>query len=242
VLFSSLYDWAARKYRGQEVTKEEIYETIKENFAISSTTILEPAKKAIRQIADPDAYETNYFGGLIVDRNLRDYSPGQQYDEASSAIAKWVGDKFNISPHVVDYILDSYTGVLGDVYIPASSDRGMNILAPFERRFITDPDFKSDSQNKFYTLLDESVKKANDYNKINQLPTNGPDNVVTPLEEKANELKKIAREMSELRKEQKELKIVKGKSDEELESDEEKLRRLQKAINKLAEDAVRDFK
>lgn len=231
VAFSSIYDWAARKSRGEDVTGEEIKQAIEENFGVGITPLWEPAAKAWSQIKDPDAYETNYWGGLIVPQSQRKYSPGEQYDMNSSGISKAIGQQFNISPYVVDYLIDSYGGVAGDFILPIGADRKKDLLLPLTGRFKSDPVFKSDSTNKFYTLLNEATEEANDFNRINDLPTSGPDNIVTPLEEKASLLRKVASEMTKLRKEQKELQTERG--------NEDKIRELQKAINALADEAVR---
>lgn len=229
VAFSSIYEWAARASRGEKVTGDEIYQAIKENFtpADVTTTILTPALKAWRQITDPDSYQTNYWGSLIVPASQRKYSPGEQYDLNSSGIAKAIGKEFEISPFVVDYLIKSYTGIIGQVIQPIGRDKKQSILAPIETKFITDPVFKSDSVNKFYTLLGESKKAAQDYNRKHDIPSK----TVTELEKKANFLNKYSRLLSEKRKLMKKLQVTKGNEDE--------IRELQKEINRLSVEAVR---
>jgi len=234
VVFSSLFDWSLRKSRGQEVTGEEMKQAITENFGIGLQPLWTPASKAWTQIKDPDAYETNFWGGLIVPQSQRKYSPGEQYDLNSSGIAKAVGRKLNISPFVIDYFMKSYGGVGAQFIQPIGADRKTDLLQPLTGRFKTDPVFKSDAQGKFFDLLDVATKEANDFNRINQLPTSGPENIVTPLEKRASELRKVSREMTDLRNQIKELQVKRG--------NENKIRELQKAINKLASDAVRENK
>lgn len=236
VVFSSIYDWAARSARGEKVTGEEIAQTIEENFGVGITPLWEPAAKAFRQIKDTDAYETNYWGGLIVPESQRKYSPGEQYDLNSSGIAKAIGQQFGISPYVTDYLIDSYTGVGADFIQPIGADRKTTFIDPISKRFKTDPVLKSDSSNKFYQLLDEKKKIAQDENKqkLKLDPLYDSRSEVTESEEKANALNKVARQLSEIRKEQKLLQREKG--------NEDKIRDLQKAINKLAEEAVRGAK
>jgi len=96
-------------------------------------------------------------------------------------------------------------------------------IEPWKNKFINDPVFKSDSVNKFYEELDKAKKKAQDYNKKNNIESK----IVTPLEKEVSALNKLASSMSELRKEQKELKVIKG--------NEYKIKALQVEINKIAE-------
>ena len=225
VAFSSLYEWAARKSRGQEVTGEEMAQAIVENF--SPTDIFAPiwtsAQKAWKQIKNPEAYETNYWGGLIVPQSQRRFSPGEQYDLNSSGIAKAIGQKFNISPFVTDYFLKSYGGIISQVVQPIGAAKKVTPLAPLQKKFITDPVFKAASVGKFYDVLNVSKKEAQDFNRKHNVPSK----IVTPLERKANALNKLSLQMSKIRAEQKRLQIKKG--------NEDRIRELQIQINKIAE-------
>jgi len=231
VAFSSIAEWALRTSRGEKVTGEEIKQAIEENFTPADITspIWTPALKAWSQIKDPDAYETNFWGGLIVPQSQRRYSPGEQYDLNSSGVAKAIGQQFNISPYVVDYLIKSYTGIIGQVVQPIGADRKTTPLAPLERKFITDPTFKSDVSNKFYTLLDDKKKEAQDFNKQNNIPSK----VVTPLEREASFLNRVSSQISELRKQLKEAQTKKNQDD--------KIKSLQEQMNKLANDAIKKF-
>lgn len=234
VAFSSLYEWAARKSRGQEVTGKEIAQTIAENFTPTDITapIWTPAKKAWKQIKNPEAYETNFWGGLIVPQSQRRFSPGEQYDLNSSGIAKAVGQQFKISPYVIDYIIKSYGGIVGQEIQPIGAGATTSLpkallLKPLQKKFITDPVFKSASVEKFYDVLNVAKKEAQDFNRINNVP---PD-VFTPLERRASELNKLSLQMSKKRAEQKQLQTQKDTED--------RIRELQKQINKIAERGIK---
>jgi hypothetical protein len=235
VLFGTLYDWSARAARGEEVTGEEIASAIKENFTpvdIASSAIWLAAQKSWNQIKDPDAYETNYWGSLIVPESQRQYSPGQQYDMKSSGIAKAIGKQFNISPFVIDYFLSSYSGIIGQVVQPIGADKKTSVFTPILNKFVTDPVMKSDNVNKFYTLLDEKTKAASDYNKINNVPSE----LVTPQEKVKNDLMKVSRLLSELRKQQRAIQVSNDPKRDEL------VRALQIRMNDLARKAVEGSK
>ena len=191
VAFSSIYEFAARKSRGQEVTGKEIYQTVKENFSVANAPIWTPAIKAWKQIQEPNAYETNYWGGLIVPTKARQYSPGNQYDLNSSGYAKAIGKQFNISPYIVDYLVDSYSGIIGQTIHPLTKEKKVSPLAPLTKKFINDPVYKSNTINKFYESLNKATQKAKDYNLENDIPSK----TVTEFEKKASALSKVSREL-----------------------------------------------
>lgn len=230
VAFSSIYEWAARQARGQEVTGKEIAQTIGENFTPVDITapIWTPAEKAWKQIKDPEAYETNYWGGLIVPNSQRKYSPGEQYDVNTSGVAKAIGQQFEISPYVVDYLIKSYGGIVGQMV--QGADKG--VTGAIEKKFITDPVFKSKSVNEFYDELDKLRKEAQDFNKQNDIPADA----LTPFERKANAFGKVSTVLSKIRAEQRKL-----QASEDAEK-EEKIKKLQEQLNQIAEDAVRRMK
>ena len=227
VAFSSIYEFAARKARGEEVTGEEIVQTIKENFTVANAPIWTPLFKAIGQIKEPNAYETNYWGGLIVPTKARSYSPGNQYDINSSGYAKAIGKQFNLSPYVVDYLIDSYSGIIGQIAHPLTREKQTSLLAPLSKKFINDPVYKSNSINKFYEVMAKAKEEAKDYNLENNIPSK----TITNLEKKANAMSKVSRELSKIRAEQRELQVVKGK--------EKRVRELQKLMNKMTSEAIK---
>lgn len=235
VLFSSLYDWSARAARGEKVTGEEIAMAIKENFTpvdITSSAVWTPALKSFKQIANPDVYETNYWGSLIVPESQRQYSPGQQYDMNSSGIAKAIGKQFNVSPFVVDYFLSSYSGIIGQAIQPIGADKKTSPLTPVMKKFVTDPVMKSDNVNQFYSLLDKKTKIASDYNRKNNVDSK----IVTPFEKEKNALLKVSKELSDYRKEQRALQVSDNPKRDEL------VRALQKKMNDVAKKAVEGSK
>ena len=116
-------------------------------------------------------------------------------------------------------------------------------------KFINDPDFKSNTITEFYEALDDATKSKNDFYRQNDLDSDR----VTKYEKnksggtvelkKALELKKEAsllnsysRELSDLRKEQKELKTSDDKNREEL------VRQIQIKMNELAKKALGEIK
>lgn len=228
VLFGTVFEWMARAARGEEVTADEIMSVASENFTPVNgfdSNILKPAGNfwKIATGKDPDA--KNYFGSKIVSTGLQKYSPSQQYDENTTSIAKNLGEFLDVSPKAIDYLMDSYLGVIGDTAMPYLTDKKVDHLAPLKRKFIADPVFKSESQNKFYDILDSTRKKANDFNQQNDIPSK----IVTPLEKQASMLNKFSSQLSKLRDQQKTAQNA---------GDEVKSKQLREQMNEISNKAI----
>ena len=82
--------------------------------------------------------------------------------------------------------------------MPLLTDNKSKALAPFESAFIADPVFKSASVDKFYSNLDKLNKLSADTNRNYGIDSK----LVTPYEEERNKLNKLAKQLSDLRKQQ----------------------------------------
>lgn len=120
-------------------------------------------------LLNPDSTGKTWYGGNIESRRLQSYAPGERYDESTDAISKWIGGKLNVSPKKLSYILDQYSGVIGDVILPyltPKAERGWypealggNIAVPFSNafmsRFTTDTVTSNTISDEYYDLMDE---------------------------------------------------------------------------------------
>ena len=91
-------------------------------------------KQIALNMAPSNPFENNIFSPVITnlpsnkdfaDRPiiplaLTNRSPRYQYDDQSTEIAKFLGDKFNFSPKQIDYLIDAYTGIIGDLIITST--------------------------------------------------------------------------------------------------------------------------
>jgi hypothetical protein len=93
----------------------------------------------------------SYSGAPIVPTKLQALSPGLQYDQNDTAIAKDVGKSLNQSPKQIDYLMTSYLGVIG---------QSRNPLQTMKSSMIADPSISNDISTNFYNLktkLDQAV-------------------------------------------------------------------------------------
>ena len=74
----------------------------------------------------------------LVPTRLQDLPTEEQYDETTDSISKWLGEHTPISPYKWNYLLDQYSGAIGDVFLPMitpEAERGNdtaagNLIAP----------------------------------------------------------------------------------------------------------------
>ena len=100
-----------------------------------------------------------WYGGKIVKDSLAKLPEGEQYDETTDIISKYVGGKTNISPKKINYLLDQYSGGIGDVILPMLTPQAENNI--IEDKFTTDSVIKNKYPSEFYETIDELEKKKN---------------------------------------------------------------------------------
>ena len=112
-----------------------------------------------------------WSGNQIVPSYLENPTyPSEEYTSGTDEFSKWLGKKTNTSPAKINYLLDQYTGVLGDVALPMMTKKTTtgdnNILNPLKSKFSTNVAYSNKSQSEFYEALNraEDGKKKRDPN------------------------------------------------------------------------------
>ncbi|MFF2156050.1 LPD38 domain-containing protein [Paenibacillus chitinolyticus] len=107
----------------------------------------------------------SFTGAPIVPKRLEDRSPQYQYDEKTSGLAKFIGEKLNMAPVKVDYLIRAYGGDPARLLLPLTSDVGAgtprNTLL---KNFIADPVFTNNLSNDFF----DAKQKLTNANKDNK--------------------------------------------------------------------------
>jgi hypothetical protein len=106
----------------------------------------------------------SWYGGSIEPEGLTGRFPSdkyqwKRYDERTSGIAKVMGEKLNYSPKKIDYLLDAYSGVIGDFVIPLSTPRAET--NPFVKAFVVDSVTSNKIGQQFYDKKDEIFSARN---------------------------------------------------------------------------------
>jgi hypothetical protein len=86
--------------------------------------------------------------------------PSERYDESTSSIAKWIGEKINYSPKKIHYLLDQYSGVIGDFVLPATTQKAEKSAAL--SAFVFDPVTNNKLSDDFYKLFEEAKYSKSD--------------------------------------------------------------------------------
>ena len=110
-------------------------------------------------LLDPNSPGRTWYGGDIESQRLQSYAPGQRYDSSTDVFSKAVGGALGISPKKLNYVLDQYTGVVGDFLLPLltpQAERGM-----FAKAFTTDVVTNNRVSGDFFDEADELTYAKN---------------------------------------------------------------------------------
>ena len=111
------------------------------------------------QLLNPESPGRTWYGGDIENQRLQSYAPGQRYDSSTDVFSKAVGGALGISPKKLNYVLDQYTGVVGDFLLPIltpQAERGM-----FAKAFTTDVVSNNRVSGNFFDEADQLMYAKN---------------------------------------------------------------------------------
>lgn len=141
------------------------------SFAINQVGPTNPLES---NFASPliSAFITNrsWSGNPIVSKYMKDnVAEEDQFNEKTDELSKWIGKQTGISPMKINYILDQYSGGLGDVALPYITPKAANnaknpVESIFKNEFTFDQANSSKSVNKFYDTknkINKAFKKRN---------------------------------------------------------------------------------
>lgn len=174
-----------------------------------------------------------WYGEDLVPTRLQDVPDAEQYDESTDAISKWLGEKLNYSPYKINYLLNQYSGGLGDMFLPMltpeaeSGDNSLlgNFTAPMKDKFSTDSVFNNQNTTDFYNVSDELMINANSINATDE-------DVL-----KNKYFNSISTEIGELYKEKREIQNSDLSDDLKF----KQVRDIQKQINEITENALNTY-
>ncbi len=163
-----------------------------------------------------------WYGTNIVSSRLQKELPKNQYDETTDEFSKWLGEKINVSPKKINYLIDQYSGGIGDIVLPKITPQAKDNI--IQDKFTANSTLKNKNPGKFYELLEETTQLAND---------------IEPVESdvlKAKYLNSVNSDMSKLYKEKRTIQM----SNMTQEAKKEAVEEIQSKINSLAEQAINE--
>lgn len=200
-------------------------------------TNLAPANPIENNILAPIMQVKNnetWYGDDLVPTRLQDLPASEQYDESTDVLSKWLGEKLDISPVKINYLIDQYSGGLGDVVLPMltpeaeSGDNSVvgNMIAPLKKKFTVDSVMNNQNVSDFYETSEE-------------LTTNAKKSTATDEDVLKNKyINSVKADMSELYKQKREI------QNSDLPDNEKytKVREIQSQIVELSKEGLKSHK
>ena len=175
-----------------------------------------------------------WYGGDLVPTRLQNMPAAEQYDESTDSFSKWLGEKLNISPYKINYVMNQYTGFLGDMLMPMMTPEAKNdadslgdyLIAPLKDKFTAD----STMNNKYTGELFETSEK---------LTTNAKKTNATDEDTLKNKfINSMKSEMNELYKQKREIQNSNLSKSEKY----NQVREIQKEINEISKYSLNNYK
>ena len=166
------------------------------------------------------AQNKTWYGDDLVPQRLQDVPDAEQADESTDKLSRWLGEKLGKSPKKINYLLDQYSGGIGDVLLPLGTPQAENNV--IEDKFTTDPVMKSQYPSDFFSKVDELNVKHNSIKATDE-------DIL-----KYKYISSVQQEVSSLYKQKREIQA----SDKSDATKKQELKEVQKQINKLAKDSL----
>lgn len=168
VLFSTLLERLLRKIKGDDEAFKNYLSGVK-----ASIGPVDPLTGSIFQGYLGLSTNKKWNDSPIVPQNLLDASPYLQFDEKTSEISKKLGQELGLSPKKIDYLIDAYTGIVGDILLPAFTVSGgdteiSRAMSVIEQKFTTDSEYSNQDITNFYENIDKLNTKATDLKKLGE--------------------------------------------------------------------------
>lgn len=103
---------------------------------------------------------TTWYGGEIEGQKFANTKPSERYDESTSNIAIWIGKAINYSPKKIHYLIDQYSGVLGDLILPATTVQAESGI--FAKNMLANSTTNSKWSTEFYSQIEKYTYKKTD--------------------------------------------------------------------------------
>ena len=158
----------------------------------NASTQMNPMENMARHIASPFldvANNVTWYGSAIEGKQFENVSPSERYDASTSSIAIAIGKVLNYSPKKIHYLLDQYSGVIGDILLPATSKQAEKDF--FTANMTLDPVTSNKLSDSFYDIYYEAQYAKNDGDKVAEYQVKHLNRVKSAISELYDEKNKI---------------------------------------------------
>lgn len=203
------------------------------NMAIDNLAPNNPLENNVISPLVQAASNKTWYKTDLVPTRLQNKPAAEQYDESIDEISKWLGKTFNVSPYKINYIMNQYSGGVGDVIMPMltpETKSGNNTLleyalSPLVDKFTADSVMNNKNTGNLYETSEKLTINANKSNATNE----------DILKNKfVNSMKS---EMNDLYKEKREIQNSNISKKEKY----EKVRGIQNQINEMSKYALNNY-
>ena len=135
------------------------------DYVENVTQQITPVDSMSRNIFSPVTDVINnvtWYGSAIEGREMENRAPKDRYDASTSSIAKAITDALHaigfggsMSPKKMHYLIDQYSGVIGDFILPMTTAKAEKDF--FSGNFTIDPTTSNKLSSEFYYLYDEAT-------------------------------------------------------------------------------------
>jgi hypothetical protein len=155
---SGIYNRSYNQMTGRYVDWKDYLENVK-----SQATPIDSITRTIFSPFKDVATNTTWYGGVIENESMQNLAPEDRYDEYTSslaiAIGKVTGKAFDVSPKKIHYLLDQYSGIIGDLVLPITSTASKS--NPLVSNFAVDVNSNTNLSDRFYKIYNESLYQKN---------------------------------------------------------------------------------
>ncbi len=148
---------------GKEVDMDSMVDLFINNLAPNNpleNNVISPLTQAMSN--------KTWYGTDLVPTRLQDKPVSEQYDESTDEFSKWLGKKLNISPYKINYVLNQYSGGVGDIVLPMFTDKTTSgadsvldyITAPARDKFTTNSTFNNKYVTNFFETKETAITNA----------------------------------------------------------------------------------
>ncbi len=153
---------AANAIKGEDVDLWSTIKTAAEQIAPNNPftdNIVAPVVQA--------GFNKTWYGTDIESKADEGVEASQRFDESTDYFSRWLGKVLNYSPKKINYLLNQYTGVLGDYLLPIMTPKGTNdvaenVLLTAMDNLIVDGTVSNRVSSDYYSHIDELTYQVND--------------------------------------------------------------------------------
>ncbi len=190
-MFNALVTGAFRSSKGEKDAMADAFKfALEANAPINGQGLI---SLGFFQGIDDAMKNRTWYGGEIVGAKWDGTRPSEQYEKKTSYISRWLGKLFNISPLKIEYVLDQYTGIVGDILLPMTSDEasGYKFMRIVKDQYLIDPVEKSKYSSDFFSYKEQVTYDRTDGDAIATIQVAYMNKAQSEIKELTNQIKEI---------------------------------------------------